>query len=144
MQARLGRVRLIDARAAERFRGDVEPLDQAAGHIPGASNRFFKDNLGPDGRFKPAEQLRAEFAALLAPYGLETLTLGPGAPLPGSYWGEPEAGLVGDRLYVRPDTPVPPPTAVTVPGIGSESVRRSSESAATVSAASMARSNSIR
>lgn len=66
--ARLGRVRLIDARAAERFRGDVEPLDKAAGHIPGASNRFFKDNLGPDGRFKPAEQLRAEFAALLAPY----------------------------------------------------------------------------
>ena len=66
--ARLGRVRLIDARAAERFRGDVEPLDQAAGHIPGASNRFFKDNLGADGRFKPAEQLRAEFAALLAPY----------------------------------------------------------------------------
>lgn len=68
LQARLGRVRLIDARAAERFRGDVEPLDQAAGHIPGASNRFFKDNLGPDGRFKPAEQLRDEFAALLAPY----------------------------------------------------------------------------
>jgi thiosulfate/3-mercaptopyruvate sulfurtransferase len=66
--ARLGRVRLIDARAAERFRGDVEPLDKAAGHIPGASNRFFKDNLGADGRFKPAEQLRAEFTALLAPY----------------------------------------------------------------------------
>ena len=66
--ARLGRVRLIDARAAERFRGDVEPLDKAAGHIPGASNRFFKDNLGTDGRFKPAEQLRAEFAPLLAPY----------------------------------------------------------------------------
>lgn len=66
---RLGRVRLIDARAAERFRGEVEPLDKAAGHIPGASNRFFKDNLGPDGRFKPAEQLRAEFAALIAPFG---------------------------------------------------------------------------
>lgn len=66
--ARLGRVRLIDARAAERFRGDVEPLDKAAGHIPGASNRNFRDNLGADGRFKPAEQLRAEFAALLAPY----------------------------------------------------------------------------
>lgn len=66
--ARLGRVRLIDARAAERFRGEVEPLDKAAGHIPGASNRFFKDNLGPDGRFKPAAQLRAEFAPLLAPF----------------------------------------------------------------------------
>jgi len=56
----LGKVRLIDARAAERFRGDIEPLDKAAGHIPGAANRFFKDNLGADGRFKPAAQLRAE------------------------------------------------------------------------------------
>lgn len=61
---RLGSVRLIDARAAERFRGEMEPLDKAAGHIPGASNRFFKDNLGADGRFKPAPQLRAELAPL--------------------------------------------------------------------------------
>lgn len=69
---KLGTVRLVDARAAERFRGDVEPLDKAAGHIPGASNRFFKDNLGPDGRFKPAAQLRAEFGALLAPHAAAT------------------------------------------------------------------------
>ena len=69
----LGRVRLIDARAAERFRGEVEPLDKAAGHIPGASNRFFKDNLGPDGRFKPAAQLRQEFEALIAPHGGGTI-----------------------------------------------------------------------
>jgi len=66
---KLGSVRLIDARAAERFRGDVEPLDKAAGHIPGASNRFFKDNLGADGRFKPAEQLRAE----LQPFAADTV-----------------------------------------------------------------------
>lgn len=64
LQQRLGRLRLIDARAAERFRGDVEPLDPVAGHIPGATNRAFKDNLQPDGRFKPAAALRAEFAAL--------------------------------------------------------------------------------
>jgi thiosulfate/3-mercaptopyruvate sulfurtransferase len=63
---KLGSVRLIDARAAERFRGEVEPLDKAAGHIPGASNRFFKDNLGADGRFKPAEHLRAELQSLAA------------------------------------------------------------------------------
>ena len=57
---------LIDARAAARFRGDVEPLDPVAGHIPGALNRPFADNLGADGRFKPADQLRAEFEQLLA------------------------------------------------------------------------------
>lgn len=57
---------VIDARAAPRFRGEVEPLDPVAGHIPGALNRPFVDNLGPDGRFKPAGQLRAEFERLLA------------------------------------------------------------------------------
>ncbi len=57
---------LIDARGAPRFRGEVEPLDPVAGHIPGALNRPFGDNLGPDGRFKPADQLRAEFLGLLA------------------------------------------------------------------------------
>jgi thiosulfate/3-mercaptopyruvate sulfurtransferase len=62
--ARLGRVRIVDARAGERFRGEVEPLDAVAGHIPGATHRFFKDNLQPDGRFKPADTLRAEFDAL--------------------------------------------------------------------------------
>jgi thiosulfate/3-mercaptopyruvate sulfurtransferase len=62
---RLGNVTLLDARAGERFRGEVEPLDTRAGHIPGALNRFFKDNLQPDGRFKPADALRADFAALL-------------------------------------------------------------------------------
>jgi len=57
---------LIDARAGARYRGEVEPLDPIAGHIPGALNRPFADNLTADGRFKPAEQLRAEFEALLA------------------------------------------------------------------------------
>jgi thiosulfate/3-mercaptopyruvate sulfurtransferase len=65
LQGQLGRVNLIDARAPERFRGEVEPLDAAAGHIPGAHNRFFKDNLAADGRFKPRDELRAAFAPLL-------------------------------------------------------------------------------
>jgi thiosulfate/3-mercaptopyruvate sulfurtransferase len=64
--AGLGRLRLVDARAGERFRGEVEPLDRAAGHIPGSLNRFFKDNLGPDGRFKSVEALRADWAPLAA------------------------------------------------------------------------------
>jgi len=57
---------LIDARGAPRFRGEVEPLDPAAGHIPGALNRPFTENFDALGKFKPAAQLRAEFEALLA------------------------------------------------------------------------------
>lgn len=65
LMQRLGRVSLVDARAGERYRGETEPLDMRAGHIPGAVNRFFKDNLQADGRFKPVEQLRAEWTPLL-------------------------------------------------------------------------------
>jgi thiosulfate/3-mercaptopyruvate sulfurtransferase len=57
---------LIDARGAARYRGETEPLDPVAGHIPGALNRPFTENLGADGFFKSAEVLRAEFEKLLA------------------------------------------------------------------------------
>ncbi len=56
---------IIDARGVPRFRGEVEPLDPVAGHIPGALNRPFNLNLDAQGKFKPADQLRAEFEALL-------------------------------------------------------------------------------
>jgi thiosulfate/3-mercaptopyruvate sulfurtransferase len=57
---------LIDARGVPRFKGDVEPIDPVAGHIPGALNRPFNLNFGADGKFKPATELRAEFETLLA------------------------------------------------------------------------------
>jgi thiosulfate/3-mercaptopyruvate sulfurtransferase len=65
-RAGLGRLNLVDARAGERFRGEVEPLDRAPGHIPGARNRFFKDNLAADGCFKSAAALRSEWQPLTA------------------------------------------------------------------------------
>jgi thiosulfate/3-mercaptopyruvate sulfurtransferase len=64
---------LVDARGAPRFRGEVEPLDPVAGHIPGALNRPFTDNFDAQGKFKPAAQLRAEFEALLAGRGPGTV-----------------------------------------------------------------------
>lgn len=56
---------IIDARGAPRFKGEVEPIDPVAGHIPGAMNRPFNQNMGADGRFKDAATLHAEFQALL-------------------------------------------------------------------------------
>ncbi len=101
LAAELGRVRLLDARAGERFRGEVEPLDKAAGHIPGATNRFFKDNLGADGRFKPAAQLRADFAALLGAQGAANTVhqCGSGVTACHNLLAMEHAGLAGSKLY---------------------------------------------
>jgi thiosulfate/3-mercaptopyruvate sulfurtransferase len=57
---------IVDARAGARYRGEVEPLDPVAGHIPGALNRPFTDNFSDDGRFKSPELLRAEWTQVLA------------------------------------------------------------------------------
>ncbi|SFM21646.1 sulfurtransferase [Variovorax sp. OV329] len=92
---------LIDARAAPRYRGEVEPLDPIAGHIPGALNRPFAENLGPDGRFKPAAQLRAEFEALLG--GRDPATVvhqcGSGVSAVPNLLAMQIAGLGGTALY---------------------------------------------
>lgn len=99
--ARLGRVPLIDARAPERFRGEVEPLDRAAGHIPGALNRFFKDNLGADGRFKPPAQLRAAFEPLVGarPPSEVVHQCGSGVTACHNLFAMELAGLAGSQLY---------------------------------------------
>lgn len=96
-----GSAQVVDARAAERFRGDVEPLDPVAGHIPGALNRFFKDNLQADGRFKDAASLRAEFTALLgeALGGRIVHQCGSGVTACHNLLAMEAAGLGGTRLY---------------------------------------------
>jgi thiosulfate/3-mercaptopyruvate sulfurtransferase len=92
-------VLLLDARAAERFRGDVEPLDPVAGHIPGAVNRFFKDNLQADGRFKSAADLRAAFVALGAEQGPVVQQCGSGVTACHNLLAMAHAGLGDSRLY---------------------------------------------
>lgn len=101
LAAELGRVRLLDARAGERFRGEVEPIDRAAGHIPGASNRFFKDNLDADGRFKPAAKLHAEFTALLGLHSAQETVhqCGSGVTACHNLLAMEHAGLGGSKLY---------------------------------------------
>lgn len=64
---------ILDARAPARYRGEVEPLDPVAGHIPGALNRPFTDNIGAHGCFKPAAQLRAEFDTVLGLHSAHTV-----------------------------------------------------------------------
>ena len=92
---------LVDARSPDRFRGENETLDPVGGHIPGAVNRFFRDNLQADGRFKPAAQLRAEWLAVLAGALPEQVVhqCGSGVSACQSILAMEIAGLPGSRLY---------------------------------------------
>ncbi|MFC5741642.1 sulfurtransferase [Dyella tabacisoli] len=92
---------VLDARAAPRYRGDIEPLDRVAGHVPGASNRPFSDNLDAQGRFKPAEVLRREFLAVLgaAKPAQVVHMCGSGVTACHNLLAMEYAGLNGARLY---------------------------------------------
>ena len=92
---------LIDARGAPRFRGDIEPLDPVAGHIPGALNRPFTLNFDAQGLFKPAAELRAEFMALLGQRDPATVVhhCGSGVSAIPNVLAMEVAGLGRTRLY---------------------------------------------
>jgi thiosulfate/3-mercaptopyruvate sulfurtransferase len=92
---------LLDARAGERFRGETEPIDAVAGHIPGAFQRFHKSNLDPGGGFKPRERLREEFEALLGgrPSADVIHSCGSGVTACHNLLAMEHAGLAGSALY---------------------------------------------
>lgn len=92
---------LIDARAADRFRGENETMDPVGGHIPGARNRFFQLNLQANGQFKPAALLREEFQALLGSTPMEAVVhqCGSGVTACHNLLAMAQAGLPTSRLY---------------------------------------------
>jgi len=94
--------KLLDVRSAERWRGDAEPFDPVAGHIPGSLNLAWNENLGPDGRFKSPELLRVHYESLLDGTAPERLTVhcGSGVTACHTLLALDLAGLPGAALYV--------------------------------------------
>ncbi|CAB3786672.1 sulfurtransferase [Pararobbsia alpina] len=92
---------IVDARAADRYRGENETIDPVGGHIPGALNRPFMDNLQPDGRFKSAHELREAFHAVLGPIAPERAVMqcGSGVTACHNLLAMEVAGLHGAALY---------------------------------------------
>lgn len=93
---------VIDARAPERFRGEVEPIDRVAGRIPTAVNRFFKANLNADLTFRPASALQEEFSELLGLRRPDSVVhqCGSGVTACVNLLAMEHAGLTGSRLFV--------------------------------------------
>jgi thiosulfate/3-mercaptopyruvate sulfurtransferase len=93
-------MKLVDARSAERYRGEVESIDPVAGHIPGSLNRFVRENL-EGGAFKPPERLREEFLALLGGSAPEAVvhSCGSGVAACHNLLAMEIAGLPGSTLY---------------------------------------------
>ena len=92
---------LLDARTAERYRGENEPIDPVAGRIPGALNRPWQQNLNPDQTFKSARELRSEYQALLQQRAPSQIThqCGSGVTACHSVFAMELAGLSGSALY---------------------------------------------
>lgn len=92
-------MQLLDARAIERFAGETEPIDPVAGHIPGARQRWFKENFDAGGRLKSREQLREEFARAGVDPERTVHQCGSGVSAAAGYLAMVHAGLEGARVY---------------------------------------------
>ena len=90
---------VVDARAPDRFRGENETIDPVGGHIPGAKNRFFKDNLQPDGRFKAPDQLKAELGVAVGDPAQAIMQCGSGVTACHNLLALEVAGMPGAALY---------------------------------------------
>jgi thiosulfate/3-mercaptopyruvate sulfurtransferase len=90
---------IVDARAPDRFRGENETIDPVGGHIPGAKNRFFKDNLQADGRFKAPEQLKAELGNVVGDPARAIMQCGSGVTACHNLLALEVAGMPGAALY---------------------------------------------
>jgi thiosulfate/3-mercaptopyruvate sulfurtransferase len=92
---------LLDARGAPRYRGEVEPIDRVAGHVPGARNRPFSDNLDANRQFKQAAQLRSEFDAIRGSHAPRDVIhmCGSGVTACHNLLAMEHAGLHGSRVY---------------------------------------------
>lgn len=92
---------MIDARTGERFRGEIEPIDPVAGHIPGALHRFYRTNLNPDLTFRSPGELAAEFRTLIAGRSAEDIGhyCGSGITACANLFAMDYAGLTGSKLY---------------------------------------------
>jgi thiosulfate/3-mercaptopyruvate sulfurtransferase len=101
--SRIGRADLvlIDARAPERYRGEVEPIDPVAGHIPSALNRFYKENLKADLTFKSPDEIRKGLVDLMAGRSATEVVhqCGSGVTACANVFAMEYAGLKGSRLY---------------------------------------------
>lgn len=92
-------MQLLDARAKERYSGETEPIDPAAGHIPGAKHRWFKDNFDAEGRLKPPEILREEFERAGFDPKRTVHQCGSGVSSAVTHLAMEHAGLTGSRVY---------------------------------------------
>jgi thiosulfate/3-mercaptopyruvate sulfurtransferase len=101
VRAHLGsdKMHLLDVRAPERFRGEVEPIDPIGGHIPGARNHWFKRYFNDDGTLKSPERLRDEFSHIRVDPKLVVHQCGSGVSAAASFWAMAHAGLEGSRVY---------------------------------------------